>query len=220
MRPQLSRLADDPAFRKNAQALRGNAKAPDIEPVLDHFKTFAGVRRREARIALLQGAERIDASDWSGDRQRLPQALAGFAEVVNRLSRETEALRPVIGKDLDSVLTLAAGEKHPLRDVIRETSVSMGFSAEEVEWQLKELEAVQFSIADLLDADDLQTILSSVSLGENGLLMAGFVRFTGDEKNDERLERIIIRLREKGVTASIFLVFVVVLTAYAATAEQ
>jgi len=51
-------------------------------------------------------------------------------------------------------------------------------------------------------------------------LLAGFVRFTGDPKFADRLERLVMRLRENGVTANIFLALAIVLVANVVSARH
>jgi hypothetical protein len=104
--------------------------------------------------------------------------------------------------------------------MLLEAAMSLGFSSEEAGWLLDELKAINYRPVRLVCSggfEDLVTMLSGVSVGEGGLLLAGFLRFTGDPYTDERLQKLIIRLREHGVTANIFLVLTIVLVAHAVT---
>lgn len=102
--------------------------------------------------------------------------------------------------------------------MILERALSLGFTREEASWLFKELAAIQYRPVQLVCADgfeDLAALLAGISVGEGGLLLAGFARFTEDPEVDKRLEKIIIRLREAGVTASVFVVIVILITAHA-----
>jgi hypothetical protein len=218
----LERLQADAAFLERTRPLRN--VAPKEQPAaLDAFVSsmmrFAGVRRREARIARLERADRLEATGWRSNRDQVPEAIAGFGDAVRSLEQRVEALRPMFRSELDEVIGLAADETHALRQFIRSAALTIGFSGDEAEWLFSELKGIQFRPLQLLPgdpADDLLTLLNSLSAGENGLLFAGFPRLTGDTDNDARLEKIIVRLRDKGVTASVFLAIAIVLTAHAA----
>jgi hypothetical protein len=192
--------------------------APPLEEMFAHMQQFTTVRRREVRIARLQNADRDVPDEWRSTRERLPQAVEGFCEAVKILSEHATRLQSVITPELDDVIALAADEGHPLRSMLREAAVSLGFSNEEAGWLLDELKVIKYRPVKLIcndSFDDLMTLLSGVSVGEGGLLLAGFMRFTGDPYVDERLENLIIRVREQGVTANIFLVLTIVLVAHA-----
>jgi hypothetical protein len=149
--------------------------------------------------------------------------MVGFSAAITQLSEHARALRPLIAPELDEVMALAAEKGHPLRGMIHETALSAGFSAEEADWVLGELEAAEYRPVQLVCGngfEDLMTLLSGISVGESGLLVAGFPRFTGDPDLDERLEKIVVRLREKGVTASLFLALAIVLSAHAVATQQ
>lgn len=73
--------------------------------------------------------------------------------------------------------------------MILDRAVSLGFSAEEAGWLFKELEAIKYRPVQLLCADgfeDLDALLSGISVGEGGLLLAGFARFTDNRDHGSR----------------------------------
>lgn len=221
MHASLSQLQGDPAFRERAAALAAAAPdgpVPALDAMLEGFRRFAAGRRREARVALLAKAEHASAEEWRVSRDRLGDAVQGFTAGLAALAELAATLRPLLTPALDDVLGLAADERHPLRTTLRETALSLGFSGEEAGWLFTELGAVGFRPVALLGAggfEDLETLLACISAGESGLLLAGFARLTGDPEVDERLEKVVVRLREKGLTASFFLVLAVVLAAHA-----
>ncbi len=219
MQEQLERLRTDASFAERARQLRGTAQAQPaaLDAFVNPMMRFAAARRREARIARLERAERLEASGWRSHREQVPQAIAGFADAMRALERQVDALRPIVRAELDDVIGLAADETHALRQFIRSTALTIGFSGDETEWFFGEMKGVQFRPMALLPgdpADDLLTLLASLSAGENGLLFAGFPRLTGDADNDAKLEKIVVRLRDKGVTASVFFAIAIVLTAH------
>jgi hypothetical protein len=225
MQSDLSQLASDPAFRERAAALTASASRVQASPLDETFepmRRFTAVRRREASIALLAEAKPARADEWKSNPEALADAAKGFSEALSRLSGQVAALRPLISPELDEVMRLAADSGHPLRALLRESALSLGFSSEEAGWLFAELDAIGFRPVKLVCAggsDDLEALLSCISAGENGLLQAGFPRFTGDPDVDERLANIVIRLRDQGVTASLFLVLTIVVAAYAVAAH-
>jgi len=225
MQSTLERVIADPVFQAHASAIRRSIAAGDVralDDVFEHVQRFAHVRQREVRVARLKEAGRAVASDWQSHRERVPDAVAAFGKAVKMLSDHTHALRPFISPLLDSVIALASAENHPLHTLILERAISMGFTHAEAGWLFKELAAIDYRPMRLLCADgveDLSALLAGTSVGEGGLLLAGFARFTGDPDVDKRLEKVIIRLREQGVTTSIFLVLVIVIAAHAAAAH-
>ena len=187
-----------------------------LDPMFEQVQRFASVRRREVRVALLQEAGR-DADDWKSHRDRVPDAVSAFNQAIKMLSDHAESLRSTITPQLDDTIAFTASEDHPLRKLIVEKSITMGFTREEADWMFKELAAIKYRPVQLLCADgfdDLTALLAGISVGEGGLLLAGFPRFTQDPDVDKRLEKIIIRFREHGVTASVFLVIVIVIAAH------
>jgi hypothetical protein len=188
-----------------------------MDSLFEHFQRFAAVRLREARVARLEKAGRVDVEDWRSHRDRIHEAVRSFSAGVRVLGDHAEALRAIISPALDDVIALAADEAHPLRRAIHAAAKSFGFSSEEAGWLFGELGKIGYRPVQLLCAngyEDLAALLAGTSTGERGLLMAGFVRFTEDPATDERLRALVIRLREKGVTASIFLALAVILTAH------
>lgn len=217
-------LTADAAFTKQAAALRASVPAGAVRPLdglFDEMQRFTSIRRREVRVALLDQAGRSSAA-WQAHRAAVPNAVAGFGAALATLSEQAHALQPLITPALDDVIALVGEKGHPLRAMLNEAGASLGFSSEETDWLLEELQRIEYRPVRLVCADgfkDLETLLSGISVGENGLLVAGFVRFTGDEETDARLEAIVIRLREARVTASMFLIVAIVLIAQA-VAEQ
>jgi len=222
----VSSLADDTSFQERAAALGAQISRDQVRPLeemLENLRLFTAVRRREVRIARLAQAERESAAEWRANSERLPEAMAGFSSALRQLSEHARSLQPLIAPALDKVIVLTADEEHPLRRMIHETALSAGFSSEEADWLFGELKAADYQPVRLVCAngfEDLMTLLSCISVGESGLLVAGFARFTGDSDLDARLEKLVIRLREKGVTASLFLALAIVLSAHAVAAQK
>ena len=225
MQNTIDQVIADRDFQKLASAFRKRVsldKVLPLEPAFEHVRRFASVRRREVRVSLLQEAGHADEGDWRLHRERVPEAVSAFSTAVKMLSDEAQALSPLISPQLDDVIALAASQEHPLHKMILDRAVSLGFTQMEANWLFKELEAVKYRPVGLACADgfeDLAALLAGISVGEGGLLLAGFVRFTGDPEIDKRLERIVVRLRDQGVTASVFLVLVIVITAHAVASK-
>lgn len=213
-------LSADAAFRKRASAMRAAAPAGKLQPIDDifeHLQRFAAIRRREVRVLLLTEAGRADEDKWQSYRERIPDAISSMNAAVKLLSANAQALKPLISPQLDEVLALAAKENHPLYKMLQERAVALGFTQKETAWLLGELQSMKYQAVQRVCADgfdDLTALLAGISIGEAGLLMAGFVRFTGDPGIDKRIESIVIRLREQGVTASIFIAVVIVWVAH------
>lgn len=90
-------------------------------------------------------------------------------------------------------------------------------------WSFEELALIAYRPVHIVCADgfeDFLALLDGISIGEAGLTLAGFVRFTGGPDTDRRLEKLIIRLRTAGVTASVFLALVIILTAHLVATEH
>ena len=217
----LDQVIADPVFKKHAKAMSGSVpKGPvqSLDGVFEQVQRFASVRRREVRVSLLQEAGRAGASDWQSHRERVPDAVGAIGAAVKTLSDHAHGFKSLISPQLDDVIALASAEDHPLHRMILDRAVSLGFTREEAGWMFNELAAIKYRPVQLLCADgfeDLAALLAGISVGEGGLLIAGFTRFTDDPETDKRLEKIIIRLREQGVTASVFLVLVIVIAAHA-----
>lgn len=213
-------LSADAAFRKRASAMRAAAPAGKLQPIDDifeHLQRFAAIRRREVRVALLTEAGRTDEDKWHSYRDSIPDAISSMNAAVKRLSTSAEALKSLISPQLDDVLALAAKETHPLYKMLQERAVALGFTQKEAAWLLGELQSIKYQAVQRVCADgfdDFTALLAGISIGEAGLLVAGFVRFTGDPAIDKRIESIVIRLREQGVTASIFIAVVIVWVAH------
>lgn len=226
MQPDLSRLASDPAFRERTAALPASATRIQASPLgaaFESMRRFTTVRRREANVALLTKAKPDRTGEWKPDPEALAEAAKGLSEALSLLSSQAAALRPLLSPELDEVIGLAADGGHPLRALLHESALSLGFSSEEAGWLFAELDAIGFRPMKLVCADGsdgLETLLSCISAGENGLLQAGFPRFIGEPEVDERLASLIIRLRDQGVTASLFLVLTIVVAANAVAAQQ
>jgi hypothetical protein len=226
MPTSLDQVIADPVFNKHASAMRAAIpKGPvqSLDGVFEHVQRFAAVRRREVRVSLLQEAGRAGASDWQSHRERVPDAVGALGTAMKTLSDHAHGFKSLISPKLDEVIALASAENHPLHQMILDRAVSLGFTREEAGWLFSELEAIKYRPVQLLCADgfdDLAALIASISVGEGGLLLAGFARFTDDPEIDKRLEKIIIRLREQGVTASIFLVLVIVITAHAVASHS
>jgi hypothetical protein len=226
MQNTLAQVIADPAFQKHATAMGGAIPAGEVQSLdaaFEQVRRFASVRRREVRISLLREAGRAGASDWQSHRERVPEAVSAIGAAVKILSDRAHACKSLISPQLDDVIALASAADHPLQKMILETGLSLGFTPEELDWLFGELAAIKYRPVQLLCADgfqDLTALLAGISVGEGGLLLAGFVRFTDDPEIDTRLEKIVIRLREQGVTASVFLALVIVITAHAVAAVR
>lgn len=218
-------LKDDDQFRTRAARVHEPQRVRGVRALdwmYDRLERFTSVRRREARLALLERSGRESAEDWRSHHRQLPEALAAFGDTVTLLAEHARELRPLITPALDDVIALAADEEHPLRKTLHEVAISLGFSGEETKWLFGELEALGYRPTGVLCGDgfeDLVTLLDGISVGQNGILAAGFARFTGDPSTDERLEKLVVRLRNRGATASIFLVIVIVVTAHLVATE-
>lgn len=212
-------LANDAAFRQRAGTVDGipaGAVQP-LDAMLGHLRRFGTARRREVRLAQLKSASRAGAAKWQAYRSSLGDAIAGFQAGLAALTEQAVTLRPLITPALDGVIALAADDEHPLRIAIHETARSFGVSDDEIEWAFGELAGIDFQPVRLVCADgfeDLRALLDSLSCGELGLLQAGFARFTGATEIDQRIERLIGRLRAQDVTASLLLALIIVVTAH------
>lgn len=221
MNKNLDNLIADPSFRERASAMCAGSAPSSARPLGDmfeHVRRFAAVRLREVRISLLIEAGRTEADDWQSHRDRVPDAVSAIGAAVKMLSEDAHALRPLITPALDEVIALASDAGHPLHKMLEDKALELGFTRKEAAWLFNELEAIDYRPVQLICAsgfEDLAALLAGISVGEGGLLLAGFVRFTGDPDTDQRLEQLVVRLRKRGVTASVFLVLVIVLTANA-----
>jgi hypothetical protein len=211
----------DPLFRGHAAALGMLVPKDQVLPLdamFENMRRFTDVRRHEARLAILEASDRAIHVEWRSKRKHFPDAVKGFSDALKLLSEHAKVLQPLIVPALDDVIALAADDGHPLHMRLSESALSLGYSRNEADWFFNELGAIEYRPVNLVCAngfEDFVALLSSISLGEAGLLLAGFARFTGDPGNDERLEKLIIRLREKDVTPSIFLALTIVITAHA-----
>lgn len=219
MRNGLPAFAADAHFRERAARL--SALVPKnvrpLDEMFQHLRDFTSVRRREVRVARLEKAERSGAAQWRSHREMVSKAVGAVSTAVKMLSEHASALRPLITPALDDLIVLAVADRHPLRKTLHEIALSLGFAADEVAWLFHEFKSIDYKLVQFVCVEgfeDLEALLTGISIGEGGLLLAGFVRFTGDEETDQRLERIIIRLRERGVTASLFLALVIIITAH------
>lgn len=219
MTQSVERLAADAAFRERAGAVGASlpGEVPPLEAMLAHMRRFSTARRREVRVNRLKSASRAGAAKWQSFRAGLPEAIAAFNAGVQALSELAQTLRPLINPALDNVMALAADEDHPLHRALHQTGKSFGLADDEIEWALDELAAIDYKPVHLVCTDgfeDIVALLNGVSAGELGLLLAGFIRFTGDIETDARLQKIVARLRSAGVTASVLLVLFIVATAH------
>ncbi len=212
----------DTFFRDQAAAL--GTRAPQdalrpFEPMLEPLRKLSATRRRA-----IYAPEQTAETGAGGTAAAGPGgALPGFADAVWVLAAQADILRPLITPALDDVLCLAADERHPLRTVLSHGARAFGFSSQETAWLFDELDGIRFRPVSLVCAggfEDLQALLAGISVGEAGLLAAGFVRLTGDPVTDERLEKLVRRLSDKGVTASLFLVLVIVVAAQIVALQQ
>lgn len=226
MHDNFDQLAADSSFRKRASAMRSAVPAVNLRPIDDifeHLQRFIAIRRREVRVSLLTEAGRADEDKWQSYRDRIPDAISSMNTAVKRLAENAQALKPLISPLLDEVLALAAKETHPLYIMLREKFIALGLSQKEADWLLGELQPIKYQIVQHVctgGIDDLLALLAGISVGEAGLLVGGFVRFTGDPQTDERIESIVIRLREQGVTANIFLAVIVVWIAHSVARQS
>lgn len=220
------RLAADASFRERAIALGVSVTKDGVQPLddlLQPLQRFATARRHEVRVARLKQAQRTSAAEWRLPAERMAEAIRGFSAGVKALATAANELRPLITPALDDAIALAADESHPLSRLLHEAAVSLGFSTAEVGWLFGELEAIAYRPVHIVCAggfEDLLALLAAASAGEIGLTVAGFVRFTGDPALDRRLEGLVVRLRKAGVTASVFLALVIILTAHFAATLQ
>lgn len=210
------------AFR--SQAAAAGTRTPDdplrpFEAMFEPVRSFTAARRRAVLRAGLIPVDG-DAAQAGDDASA---ALGGLAGAVRHLAAQAAALQPLITPALDDVLALAADEGHPLRAVLAHGARAFGFSSQEMGWLFDELAAVGFRPVGLVCAggfEDLEALLAGISVGESGPVVAGFARFTGDPATDERLGKLVLRLGEKGVTASLFLALVIVLAAQIVAIQQ
>lgn len=220
------KLVLDAPFSERAAALGALVPKEAVRPLdemFEHMQHFTPIRRREMRIARLDKADRDVPAEWRSNRERVPTAVSGFCVAMKILSEHANTLQPLITPALDDVVALAADDGHPLRQMLHEVALSLGFSSEEAGWLFDELKAIHYRPVKLVckgGFEDLVTLLSGVSMGEGGLLLAGFLRLTGDPDVDERLEKLVIRLRENGVTASIFMALTIILVAHAVAVQH
>lgn len=219
-------LAADASFHEAAAALGAAVPKGDVRPLdemLHQMQCFAAARRREVRLARLRNANRPGASQWGLRGDRVVEAISSFGAAVKALSALAGELRPLITPALDDVIALAADEGHLLSRGFHQTAVSLGYTTAEVGWLFEELALIAYRPVHIVCADgfeDFLALLDGISIGEAGLTLAGFVRFTGDPDTDRRLEKLIIRLRTAGVTASVFLALVIILTAHLVATEH
>ncbi len=177
----------------------------------------------EVRIARLEKAGREGIAEWRSYRDQVPDGLAGFGEGLKALTHHATSLETLITPALDDVISLAADHTHPLRSALHAAAISIGFSADEAQWMFDEMKQIGFKPVALVCADgfpDFVALLDGISTGESGLLLAGFVRMTGDPDTDQRIEKLVLRLRAAGVTASVFLARIVVVTAHFAVSHH
>lgn len=222
----LNQLAADASFRERAGALSAAVPSSGVHPLDDallHMRKFGTARRHEERVARLVNADRSSATEWRLRDDRLVEAIGAFSAGVKSLRAATLELRPLITPALDDVIALAADEAHPLSQVLHATAISLGFTTAEVGWLFEELKNIDYRPVHVVCTDgfeDLLALLDGTSQGEIGLLIAGFGRFTGDPAIDERLEKLIVRLRRSNVTANIYLALVIIQTAHFVAAQQ
>jgi hypothetical protein len=220
MTDSFDKLAANASFRKLASAMRSavpTGKLQPIDGIFEHIQRFMSIRRHEVRVMLLTEAGRADEDKWQSYRDRIPDAINSMNTAVKLLSANAQALKPLISSQLDDVLALAAKETHPLHTMLRERFIALGLSQKEADWLHGELQSIKYQIVQYVCADgidDLLALLAGISVGEAGLSVAGFVRFTGDPKTDERIESVVIRLREQSITANILLVLIIVWIAH------
>ncbi|WP_437801250.1 hypothetical protein [Sorangium sp. So ce693] len=221
-----ARLDSDPVFCERVVALDATVPRDNLRPLdgmIGHMERFAAVRRCEVHAARFDGASGDEAVSWRSQRDALPQGIAALIAAIGELSALARMLRPIVTPALDDIIALAADRDHPLRDVLYELGRTLGFADLEIDWVFKELASIDWRPVHLVCADgfdDLLALLEAVSVGELGLLVAGFVRRTGDPQIDERVEKLIIRLRSVNVTASIFLPLVIVATAHVVATQH
>jgi hypothetical protein len=221
MSDRFSHVIGNADFGKHAAPLRGKVPQPKslrLDQIFEHFQRFAAVRRREARLAILQEGGRLKGESSQGLRHRVPDGMTAFGGAMRRLAEHAHELRPLITPALDDVIALAADASHPLRRLLHDSALALGFSSKEAAWLFKELDAVKFRPVHLICAggfEDLEALLAGISVGGVGPLHAGFVRFTGDSAADARLTEVVVRLRDHGVTANVFLALAILLVAHA-----
>lgn len=210
----------DPSFRERAAGIGTLVPKDQIFPLdamFEPWRRFTDFRRREW-FAIREASDRSIAVEWRSNREHFPDAVKGFSDALKMLSEHAKLLQPVIVPALDDVIALGADDGHPLHMRLSESALSLGYSRDEADWFFSELRRIEYRPVRFVCAngvEDLTVLLSSMSLGEAGVLLAGFARFTGDPSNDDRLAKLIIRLREKDVTASIFLALTIIITAHA-----
>jgi hypothetical protein len=224
MNSQFPSPVTETSFRDQAAALGTRTPHDPLRPfeaMFEPLRSYTAARRRAVQCAHQDQANEAGAGQPAAEG--LAGALPGFADAVRVLAAQAESLRPLITPAFDDVLALAADERHPLRALLSQGSRAFGFSSQEAGWLFDELAAVQFRPVALVCADgfeDLQALLAAISVGESGLLVAGFVRFTGDPATDERLEKLVLRLRDRSVTPSLFLALMIVLAAQTVAGQQ
>ncbi|WP_136475912.1 hypothetical protein [Pseudomonas sp. DG56-2] len=160
----------------------------------------------------------LQAGQTSVDAQASANVAAKAKNLVSSLRSIMHDLLPTLGTPLDDFLAQAS-KPGALRDQLKQSLHSSGFSAEEVEWAFGELDSIEFRLVDLLvnnNPRNLDLLLDGISTGQNGLHNAGFLAFSGDAEIDQALTSLITRCREKGVTASYVHVLVLAFGAAAA----
>jgi hypothetical protein len=220
-----SGLTSDLLFRERVTALIGSTAgdgSSSLDEVLANLRIFITVRRREVRVARLRKAERIEAAEWRTDGTRFAGAIGAFAAAITGLSKAAKSVQPLITPALDNVLVLAADVQHPLRQTLHQSLSGVGIADDEIAWLFGELSKVNFRPVNLVCTDgfdDLLVMIEAVSVGEAGLLAAGFPRLTGDPGIDERVKNLVLRLRRAGLTANFFLGLVIVIAAHLVRAQ-
>lgn len=221
-----AQLHADNAFRERLAAFAVSVPQDRLTPldtIAGNLRAFGEIRRRETRIARLEAADRAEAAQFRLDGDRVGNGLIAFDQALRQLSDQATALSPLIGPALDEVIALGADPDHPFHRLMRDTLTGIGFTDEEFGWIFEELGNAGHRPVQLICAggiDDLLVLIASVSRGENGVLLAGFPRFTGDAAIDERIEGIVSRARQQGVTANAFLVLIIVIAAHLVASRQ
>lgn len=209
-----AKLHNDRQFTSIAAGFRTgrDAPRPPLTDTLAKLRSFGTARARDVRIAQLEEGGRRVAAEWRIQGDQLADAMRDFHAAVTLLHAHVTALRPMLSAQLDDVIMLAADKGSPMRNVLEDAAHDLGFTRSELDWFWRELAHVEFRPARYV-ADDLATLLAGISVGEVGLHRVGFVRTTGDEALDRQLVRVVVRLREQGLTASLFLVLALIIAA-------
>lgn len=211
-------LAANENVRRGIAELDREALAARLNEFDTHLTAYGATRRRAARLHRLSIAGRpiepLNETITSGTE--LPQALLSFASAAEKIREALTHLQPVLHPDLDNLLALHQNDGHPLREGLQRQAAGWNFAPEELNWCFGEYAAtgnqpLQTMMGD--EFEDLLAITHGASTGEHGILQCGFMRLTGNAEMDERIERVVLRCREAGMTASLYHLIPVVLTA-------